>query len=473
MKLAACSDLFESSNARINEGMDMRSCLLSLAALVSLVGPSVAQTVDLTESPLKDACFRVQMSMVLDGKVTVQQEGTSKSFPHQARASHEYLERVLDAKDNRGDRAARLYSQASVEFPSHKTPTKNELRVERRLQALYRDKKQLVSFSPRGPMTREEMEVTEHLDTLALPGLLPGRATKVGESWKLSTSVVESLCAFEGMESNELTAKLAKVEGDRAFIAIQGTAKGISLGASATLLVNAQAIFDAQSKRIVGLEWKQSDQRTQGPVSPALSADVEIRVVREAIEQPKQLSDLALVIVPSGSPPAELTELVFRDAKKGMYEIRHAREWHVVSQQDGRLVLRLLSSRGDFVAQCTLTPWRKVGASGPLKLEEFADLMAKSPGWQQETELEKEQPKSSEGYTIYRVTASGKLVNVAAVQSFYLVIGKNGEQLIGAFTMTPAMARELASRDVTLIESLRFLKEENVGAGSALPPSGN
>ncbi|MBX9680283.1 MAG: hypothetical protein K2X38_16100 [Gemmataceae bacterium] len=451
----------------------MRSGFVSLALALALVGPAFGQTVDLTEAGLKDACFRVQMSMSLDGKVTVQQEGTNKSFPHQARASHEYLERVLDAKDNRGERAARVYSQASVEFPSHKTPTKNELRTERRLQAVYRDKKQLVSFSPRGPMTREEMEVTEHLDTLTLPGLLPGRTTKVGETWKLPTSVVESLCVFDGIEGNELIAKLEKVEGERAVITIQGTAKGIGMGASANLLVNAQATFDVQAKRIVGLEWKQSDQRTQGPVSPALSADIVIRVVREAIEQPKQLSDLALVIVPSGSPPSELTELVYRDTKKGMYELRHAREWHVVSQQDGRLVLRLLSSRGDFVAQCTLTPWRKVGATGALKLEEFADLMAKSPGWQQETELEKEQPKSAQGYSIHRVTASGKLVNVAAVQSFYLVVGKEGEQLIGAFTMTPVMARELASRDVTLIDSLRFLKEENAGTGTALPPSGN
>jgi len=451
----------------------MRSYFVSIVILAGVAGSSFGQSVELAEPSLKDACFRVQMSMALDGKVTVQQEGKSDAFPHQARASHDYVERILDAKDNRGERAARLYSQASVEFPSHKTPTKNELRTERRLLAVYRDKTQVTSYSPRGALTREEMEITEHLDTLALPGLLPGKEVKVGDTWKLPTSVVEPMCGFEGTQTNELVGKLEKVEGDKAVFSIQGTAKGISMGASASMLVSATGVFDTTAKRITSLEWKQSDQRTQGPISPALSADVTIKMSREVVEQPKQLSDLALVVVPSGSPPAELTDLQFRDTKKGMYEVRHGREWHVVSQQDGRLVMRLLSSRGDFVAQCTLTPWRKVGANGALKLDEFADLMSKSPGWAQESELDKEQPKSAQGYTIYRVTATGKLVNVAAIQSFYLIIGKDGEQLIGAFTMTPGMARELASRDMTLIDSIRFLKEENVGAAVGLPPSGN
>src|SRR6476661_1884930 len=143
----------------------MRSYFLSSVFLIAAAGSSFGQSVELAEPNLKDACFRVQMSMSLEGKVTVQQEGKNETFPHQARASHDFVERILDATNQRGERAARVYSQGWVEFPSHKTPTKNELRPERRLLAVYRDKLQLTSFSPRGMLTREEMEITEHLDT--------------------------------------------------------------------------------------------------------------------------------------------------------------------------------------------------------------------------------------------------------------------------------------------------------------------
>ena len=78
-------------------------------------------------------------------------------------------------------------------------------------------------------MTRSELEVTQHLDTLVLPGLLPGKAMSVGQTWKVPNAVVQALRAFEGLESRYLTAKLESVSGDEAVISVAGSARGIDL----------------------------------------------------------------------------------------------------------------------------------------------------------------------------------------------------------------------------------------------------
>src|SRR5436305_285900 len=85
----------------------------------------------------------------------------------------------------------------------------------------------------------------------------------------------------------------------------------------------------ASERCVVGIEWKQSDQGQQGPVSPALSADVVIQLKRTPIAEPAELSQIALVQVPA-EPSPELINLHYRDAK-GRFEFQHGRDWHVVS----------------------------------------------------------------------------------------------------------------------------------------------
>src|SRR5207249_12166761 len=104
-----------------------------------------------------------------------------------------------------------------------------------------------------GPFTREEVEtVGEHFDTLALAGLLPGKAVAVGDTWKVGNPVAQALCLFEGLVENDLTGKLAEAKGGEAVVAVTGTARGIELGAQVKVTVTAAARFDLTQKRQIG-----------------------------------------------------------------------------------------------------------------------------------------------------------------------------------------------------------------------------
>ena len=140
----------------------------------------------------------------------------------------------------------------------------------------------LLCYSPQGPLTREELEtVSEHFDTLALAGLLPGKEVAVGDTWKVGNQAAQALCLFEGLVENNLTGKLAEVKNGEAVISITGTARGIELGAQAKMTVTATAKFDLNRKRLTALEWKQKDDRDQGPASPASTAESTITLTAQ------------------------------------------------------------------------------------------------------------------------------------------------------------------------------------------------
>lgn len=438
-------------------GRSLTSALLA----VTLVGTARAETYTLAEAPLVGSCCRVELQLSLTGEILVQQEGKPLSMKSQAQARHEYLERVLEAGTNGlASKSARIYQAAEANLVMGPYKSRRTFRPDLGLFVAQRHKDQLVTYCPKGPLTREEVELTEHFDTLAVPGLLPGKAVASGDTWKLSNLAAQALCDLDGLTGHDLTGKLEEVKDGQVKIAVTGTASGIDLGASVKLTVQATAHFDLKTQRIVALQWQQKDEREQGPLSPALNLDLTLTLARTPIEQPAVLGDFSLVPVPEGAPPETMTQLLYQDPK-GRYELLHSRDWTLVGRTDEHLVQRLMD-QGDFVAQVTIAPWKKAESGLPLPRAEFKEAMSHIPGWEQEEALDKDEPEkndsltSPQGYTIYRVAASGKLDGVKAVQFFYLIAGPQGEQVVMTFTLTPAQVSKLGTRDLALVRGLSF-----------------
>lgn len=440
--------------------MRARCWLLSLALVLGAAIPAQAQNVVLSEAPLEGACVRNELTLKLTGKITVRQDGKPHSFVHAAQARHVFLERVLQARGGVADKAARHYLSAEGSITSDGTTSKRALRSERAFMVAHRLKDQLVVYSPLGALTRSELELTEHLDTLAVPGLVPGKEVAVGDRWKLSNEAAQLLCDLDGLSEHDLTCKLDAVEGGRARVRFSGSVSGIDLGAQVKILVAGHYDFDLKAKRLVALEWRQSDQRDQSPVCPALSADVTVKLTRTPIEEPAELNKFALVKVPSEpTPPASLTNVLYRDAK-GRFELRHARDWHVVSPEEGeQLVLRLMN-RGEFVAQVTVTPWKQAEPTAIMKLAEFEAEMAKTPGWSEDVQHESKDVAAQGAEKglrhLYRVTATGKLDEKETWQAFHLLVGPRGQQVVVTFSALPTQVRNLGDRDLLLLRGVSF-----------------
>jgi hypothetical protein len=412
-----------------------------------------AQKHDLTEDKLVDSCYQVSVAMQIDnGKIVIQRDGMKQTIARKAAARHVYVERILDAKDGIGTRGVRLYKEAWAEIDDGGQKIKLALGAGQALAVAQRFKDNIVVYDPAKAMSREEMEVTEHFDSLAVSGLVPGKEYVVGEKWTIANAPAQALCYLDGLVASNITAQLDSVSDAMAKVTLAGNVTGIDKGSQVVLFVQGHYLFDLKSKRLVELLWTQSDQRTQGPVSPEMSADVKITLKRTPINEPESLSNAALRGV-LGEP---MTAIRFAQmSKTGRFEFKHSRDWHVVREDKEVVVLRLLD-RGDLVAQCAITTLKNTNVA-QMNLQAFESTMASSLGWAQEKVIgTPKEEKTKEGATIYRVTAQGKLTGLEAVQSFYLVVGENGDHRVATFTMLPNQVQKLEGRDQALIESFRF-----------------
>jgi hypothetical protein len=440
----------------------------SLVVALALTGAVRAQSYPLKEDTLVGTYAQVKLGMELTGEMQLQQEGKPLPLKESASATHEYVERVLEgAADGSAARAARFYRTAKVGITVADNKIERGLRKDRCLVICDRQKDGLLTYAVHGTLTREELQLTEHFDSLALTGLLPDHAVALGETWKLANPVVQALCRFDGLRSQELTCKLEQVKDEVATVAVSGTASGIDLGATVKLKVTASYAFDLKGKRITSLTWKQSEKREQGPVSPAATVDVAITLARTLVPTDAEVNDNALVPWPRGESAeeklrlAQLQLLTYAEPK-GRYTLTHARDWHLVGGTEVHQVFRLMD-KGEFVAQATLSPWKKTEPGKHLTGDEFREIISETPGWVQEKLLKTEEVPSAAGtgYWIYQVTAEGVMQGVSALQHFYLLAGPQGEQMLVTFTMTPAQASKLGTRDLDLLRAVSF------------PPSGD
>jgi hypothetical protein len=405
------------------------------------------------------------MVMNLTGDMRVVKGSKPAALKLSANAAHDFDERLL-VVDSHGQiqKTARAYDVARAVISLDENRSQRLLRPERRLLVAQQYKGMPLTYCPMGPLTPEEFELTSgHFETLNLTGLLPGRSVGIGDTWKVPNDTAQAICNFEGLTFQDLKCVLEKVQNDSAHVAVTGTASGIDQGAQVKLTIRAWYQFDLKSSRLSALEWKQKDERDQGPASPATSVESTTQVSRALIAQPPGLSDVALISVPEGfEPPASMTYLAYHHDGKTTFDLVYPREWQIVGQNPEHIVLRLLD-RGDFVAQVTISPWERTRPGEHMSPEAFREAMAKTPGWEQGEVVEDGELPPENGGWVYRFSAPGMMDKMKVVQNFYLVAGAGGEQVVLVFTMTAAQAEKLGTRDLAVVRGLAFAgrKEAN------------
>ena len=434
----------------------LRRLLASLMAALVLAGQGLAQGVDLTEGPLPGNFFAVDMVMRLSGQTRVQQAGKFVDQPVSADAQHQYLEKIIQAEGGVVDKTVRTYRQAQAVIKFGSIATTRTFRPERTLLVTQRVHGQNVSYCPHGSLTREELELTEHFNTLALTGLVPAKEVKVGESWTVAKNVAQTLCTLEGLVTHDLTCKLEEVKDNVAVVRVQGNVNGIDLGVDVRITVQGSYRFDLKQKRLTQLSWKQHDVRDQGPACPALTADVDITLSRSAVAQPAELNSVILggLLPQSKEPPADMTMITYTDPFR-RFAIQYGRDWIMTAQSREHTVWRLMN-RGDLVAQATVAPWTKRDAGRMVSFEDFAEAIERLPTWKEERVEEKNQNLKIENNRAYRYAASGKLDGSDVVQYFYLLASPQGDHLFVTFTMSPNQVKVLNFRNDTFVRAITF-----------------
>ena len=171
--------------------------------------------VSFKETPQADDCLKIELSLNLKGEMKVQRDGKMVAIPMVANASHHFEERIIHLSSTGiPDKVARNYSKADALFNIEGNKSERTLRKQRSLIVAQRPENSIFVYSPKGPLTREELELTgEHFDTLSLANLIPDKGPIPTEAWKLKDFTVQAICNFEGLSEHTLTGKVVSSLG--------------------------------------------------------------------------------------------------------------------------------------------------------------------------------------------------------------------------------------------------------------------
>ena len=188
--------------------MTLRHLQVSLVVVFVAASAARADSVLLIESIKPDDAFKISLSMKLNGEMVVVQGGKTSNLKLTASAEHRFRERVLAVQSSGllPTKVARYYddARAVITVDAALTPARCVLIVDSSSPNGRATGSSAIRPQDRSPAKRLDT-VSEHFDTLALTGLLPGKSVAIGYTWQISEPVVQALCQFDGLVSHELS----------------------------------------------------------------------------------------------------------------------------------------------------------------------------------------------------------------------------------------------------------------------------
>jgi hypothetical protein len=368
----------------------------------------------------------------------------------------EFLERALDRDGDQGPaRVVRRVLEAGSAINGEIRPTTAALRPEVAILLAEERPDGVFVHSPGGPLTRPELELVQGPgDPLEFHGLLPDRAVKPGDRWKVALSAARDSSAYDTVSGNTLEATLASLDGESAVVRLAGEVKGSVLGGAGSMAITGSFTFDLDAGRIARLSLERAEVRRPGPVEAGLDVKSTLTVTRSDAEIPPELSDEVLSKI-RVTPVPENTFLTTGSAD-GKYSLLHDRKWHTYWDDPRLTVLRRIE-QGELVAQCNLAVGPNAGKGKHQDLVQFRDdirrgLGARFAGFLGAGEVEGDPA----GGFRYKVGAQGKQGEVGVVWYYYLIASPEGDQLLATFTMAETQHKTFGEEDIRLIGSLRW-----------------
>ncbi len=99
-------------------------------------------------------------------------------------------------------------------------------------------------FSPRGPLTRDELDLVDlPANTLLLDQLLPQKAVSPGDRWQHSDNLLAMLLGLDAISQSDVYSELKEVDATAARMEFEGHVEGAIGGVSTELKIKGRYKF--------------------------------------------------------------------------------------------------------------------------------------------------------------------------------------------------------------------------------------
>ncbi len=409
-----------------------------------------------------DAVDRVATVLEVTGVLQSPHKGKIERSKMNVEARVVYDERTLEVPDGPGGplRSVRHYDEAEAAIKLAKRKLTPELRPKRRLMAVEIDQAKITLFSPRGRLTRDELDLVDlPANSLLLDRFLPGQPVAQGDAWEHDDDLILATLGLERLTKNTVRSTLEEVNAKWATISMSGRVEGATGGVTSRTEVKGKYRFNRKTRRIDWFGLLVHEDRDVGHIAPGLEvvARLRMQIAPASEKSTERLSGAAFDDLPL-RPSGELTQLVY-EPRDGGWRFEHDRRWFLTGD-DRRLAFFRFVDRGDFIAQCN------VAAVGPVKpgkqatLEQFQKDIQTALGEGFGEFVSAGQKANDQDYRVLRVVVRGTSSGLPIEWHYYLVADEHGRQVAFTFTVEGPLAERLGDLDRQIVASLRFDKPE-------------
>ncbi|NLY02460.1 MAG: hypothetical protein GXY83_40790 [Rhodopirellula sp.] len=404
-----------------------------------------------------DAIDRIQAKLEVGGDLTVVEEGDLKRLKMSVVGDLDYFERSLAVSTTPETplRSIRHYQQVSAAIQIEDNRFAPALPEDRRLIGVEVDDAAITLFSPRGPLTRDNLDLIDlQGNSLLLDRLLPNKSVAVGDAWKHSDALVAAMLRLEEVSKTQVESKLVSVRDGAALVEMSGTVNGAIQGVSTEIELKAKYQFALKAGRVTWLGLLIKEKRSIGHIGTGLDVVARLQMTVTPGATAEALSDKSLTGL-ALSPTPELSALVHRSSK-GTWELGHDRRWFITSESADGLALRMVD-RGELVAQCNVATVETAGKTKPVSLDTFQKDIQRVLGKSFGQFIKAAERSDEAGNRVYRVEAQGDVENLPILWIYYLITHPDGRRVSLAFTMEGALFDQFEQSDESIISTFRFL----------------
>jgi hypothetical protein len=399
---------------------------------------------------------QVTIRMEVGGELSVNQDGKPVPLKMSVAADLSYRERLLELGGNRL-RSLRYYDQAEAVIKIEEGGVKPILRDDRRLIGVESATDATTTmFSPRGLLTREELDLIEvPANTLWIDALLPTVPVAPGEKWVQSEAVWAALLRLDAVNATDVESTLEELEpGSEARATMAGQVDGAVDGVATSIEVKGRYTFDVKLGRVTSLTLLIKEKRAPGLTGPGVDVVAKVVVSVAPLAKAPELMDDALTGLPLEASRAD-QRLSYQFATAPI-RLAMDRRWQVMEEKDRLTALRLIDS-GQLLAQCNVAVPDPM-AGKRLTLPQFQAEIRKAIGENFGKFTQATTARHPAGYTQYRVVAVGTVNELPIQWTYYLVADDEGRQVMLAFTFEQESGDRFADADLPLVESIELLK---------------
>jgi hypothetical protein len=390
---------------------------------------------------------------------TAGKDSKPRSFPLTLTRNLAYFERTLlvPAAAEGRCHTVRYYDKATADMKHGEENLKPTLRPERSLIAASVSVPEALLYSPRGPLTWQELELLEVLgNTALLDQLLPEAPVATNAPWKPSEKLLRALLGWDNITKSDVQIVLKEVATSVARLELSGRVEGWIHGSPTEIDLMAKCRFDLNTNRIdwfAALLKEKREANLAGEHTYNLAQKVQVRIVpAEACEQ---LSDAALKDLNLEPGPAT-TVLSCRNSDRG-WEIVHDRSWFLVAPDRDLDQLHRLE-RGQFVALCRISALPRINPENLAPLSRFREDVQQRLGKNFGEVVEKNDSTSEAGFRVYRLVVKGKDADTPVQWHYYLLTDKQGRQLTLVFRVEEKRAEQFGNEAERIVQSVRFVE---------------